>query len=302
VRVPSPETSGQRIAAVVVTYNPDSTLERNLSAIREQVDLVFVIDNGSAGLAAVERAALSSGCRLVNNGTNLGVAAALNQGVKLARDAGAEWLATFDQDSLVPALALKGLLGVFEAHPGREKIAVLAMGHRDRVTGLPYHAASHVLEQTAQWRAVRATITSGSLVRLAALEKTGLFDERLFIDSVDHDFCLRSRARGLLVVEASDQVMDHSLGNITRHRFFWRTVNCTNHSPLRRYYITRNQLEVIRRHLFTDAVWTTLAAFHLVGASLATILYEPERAAKVAAMAAGVRDFLLRRFGPSRRA
>ena len=107
-----------------------------------------------------------------------------------------------------------------------------------------------MLEQTAQWRAVRATITSGSLVRLAALQKTGLFDERLFIDSVDHDFCLRSRARGLLVVEASDQVMDHSLGNITRHRFFWRTVNCTNHSPLRRYYITRNQLEAIRRHLF----------------------------------------------------
>ncbi len=174
------------------------------------------------------------------------------------------------------------------------------MGHRDRVTGRPYHAASHVIEETAGWRSVRATITSGSVVRLSALEAAGPFDEGLFIDCVDHDICLRLRARGQLVIESRAQVMDHSLGDITRHRFLWRTVNCTNHSPARRYYITRNTLEVIRRYVFTDPVWALGAAVHLVGNSLATVLYERERAAKFAAMIAGVRDFALRRFGPCR--
>jgi len=286
------------IAAVVVTYNPDATLERNLAALRAQIERVFVIDNGSSDLGAVERAARATGCRLVRNPANLGVAGALNQGAALAREEDFEWLATFDQDSLVPAGALDGLMDIWASHPQKDRIAILAMGHRDRVTGRPYHAASHILEETARWRSVRATITSGSLVRLSALETIGPFDDRLFIDGVDHDLCLRARARGLLVIEGRAQVMDHSLGDITQHRLLWRSVSCTNHSPLRRYYITRNQLEVIRRHALSDPTWASLAAAHLVGSSVATVLYEPQRGAKVAAMAAGVRDFALRRFGP----
>jgi rhamnosyltransferase len=296
----SPRTLGQTIAAVVVTYNPDATLERNLSAIRAQVDRLLVVDNGSADLAAVERAVVASDGRLVSNSTNLGVASALNQGLRLAKEAGFDWLATFDQDSFVPVDTLPGLLSIYESHPDREKIAILAASHRDRVTGRPYQGAFRVLEQTAKWRSVRAAITSGTVVRLAALATTGWFDDRLFIDSVDHDFCLRTRARGLLVVEGSVQVIDHSLGDISAHRLFWGTVNCTNHAPLRRYYITRNQLEIMRRHVLNDPVWVTLAAFDLLAGSVAVLVYEKERLAKIAAMSAGVRDFVFRRFGPFR--
>jgi GT2 family glycosyltransferase len=46
----------------------------------------MVVDNGSSNLEFVESAAHHTGCRLVSNKDNLGIAAALNQAVKIAHD------------------------------------------------------------------------------------------------------------------------------------------------------------------------------------------------------------------------
>ena len=288
------------ILAVVVTYNPDADLGRNLEALRAQAGAVVVVDNGSADFAAVERTALKAGCRVIGNGANLGVATALNQAARLARAEGFEWLATFDQDSLIEPGALAGLLELHQIHPRREAIAVLAMSRRDRATGRDYHHAWDTLEETPLWRSVRTTITSGAMVRTEVFETVGLFDDRLFIDSVDHEFCLRCRRHGLLVIEGRLQLMDHSVGAGTEHRFLgWRAV-CANHSPTRRYYITRNQLHVCGRYLRVDFVWSGLGLVALAGDSLAVLLHEKDRPAKVAAMLEGARDALFRRFGPRR--
>src|SRR5258708_29269327 len=120
------------VLAAVVTFHPGADLTHNLEALRRQVAAVLVIDNGSADFASVERAALAAGCHVIANSDNLGIAAALNQAADLARAQDYAWLATFDQDSLVPDGALAGLLAVYAAHPDRERIAIMAMSHPDR--------------------------------------------------------------------------------------------------------------------------------------------------------------------------
>ena len=286
------------VVAVVVTFHPGADLGGNLEALRRQVDAVLVIDNGSADLASVERAALAAGCHVVANRDNIGIAAALNQAADLARAQGYAWLATFDQDSRVPDGALAGLLAVYAAHPDRERIAIMAMSHRDRATGRDYQRPSDVLTENPNWRSVRTTISSGSLVRTEALDRVGRFDERLFIDGVDHDFCLRCRRAGLLVVESGEQVMDHSLGAVSLHRALGRTIACTNHSPARRYYITRNSLELSARYAAFDWLWSLRNAVHLVDASLSTLTFEERRGEKAKAMIQGAWHFATRRFGP----
>ena len=286
------------VLATVVTFHPGADLVHNLGALRRQVAAVLVIDNGSADFASVERAALAAGCQVMRNPDNLGIAAALNQAADLARAQGYAWLATFDQDSAVSTGALAGLLAVYTSHPDRERIAIMAMSHRDRATGRDYQRPSDVLAETPQWRSVRTTITSGSLVRCEALDRVGRFDERLFIDGVDHDFCLRCRRAGLLVIEGSEQVMDHSLGAVSLHRLLGRTIACTNHSPTRRYYITRNSLELSARYAAFDWVWSLRNAVHLIDANLSALTFEERRGAKAKAMIQGAWDFAIRRLGP----
>ena len=92
--------------------------------------------------------------------------------------------------------------------------------------------------------------------------------------------------------------MDHSLGAVSLHRLLGRTIACTNHSPTRRYYITRNSLELSARYAAFDWVWSLRNAAHLVDASLSTLTFEDRRGAKAGAMIQGVWHFAVRRSGP----
>lgn len=295
---PEPAASRPTVLAVVVTYFPGEDFPGSLTALRGQADAVVVIDNASAEAGKIERLALAAGCRFIGNAANLGVAAALNQAARLAAAEGYEWLATFDQDSLVPAGAIAGLFDLLAAHPDRHRIGVLAMSHRDRNTGHDYQSARSILRETPTWRELRATITSGAMVRMAALGNVGAFDEGLFIDGVDHDFCLRCRRHGLLVIEGRDQILDHAIGAATEARILGRRVTPTHHSPDRRYYITRNGLEMCRRHLTTDLGWAAAEFQGLIAGNVRTLLVEDRRAAKAWAMLQGAWHFAIRRFGP----
>jgi rhamnosyltransferase len=287
-----------QVLAVVVTHHPDAGLAGRLRALRAEVGAVLVVNNGSEDFAAIEAAARAADCRVIGNPVNLGVAAALNQGVEAMLAGDFAWLAMFDQDSLVPEGAIAALLDLYDRHPAREAIAVLAMSHRDRATGADYHRGGDILEETGGSRSVRTTITSGSLARREALESLGAFDEGLFIDGVDHDFCLRCRGAGRLVIEARAPVLEHSLGAIVRRRFLGRDVPLSNHSATRRYYITRNSLELSVRHFGRDPRWSIRELVHLATSSAVVALLEDDRRAKARAMVQGAWHFATRRFGP----
>jgi len=68
------------IAAIVVTVHPRPGYVQDPAAIRAQVDLPIVMDNGSAQLhlQQIRSAAQDSGFTLIENGQNLSIAAALN--------------------------------------------------------------------------------------------------------------------------------------------------------------------------------------------------------------------------------
>lgn len=289
--------AGAKVLATVITYNPDDSLPRLLAALAQQSD-VMVIDNGSSSVGWIGEVAAMTGSRLVSNGANLGVACALSQAARIAIEQGYEWLATFDQDSMCPPGALAGLLDLCDRHPERDRIGVLAMSHRDRATGRDYHHPLDILVDGGEWRTLRSTITSGSLVRASLFPQIGFFDDALFIDAVDHEFCLRVRKHGWLVVESRQHVLEHSIGNATEHRLLGRRIVCTHHSPQRRYYMTRNQLEVCVRNVLADPVWAGKGILQFGVGSFAALLYETDKRAKLVAMLQGMWHFARRRFGP----
>ncbi len=279
-----------RVCAIIVSYNPGSTLLENIAALDDQVEKVIVVDNGSSGdsmsrLKAVE----NLGVDVLRNPSNLGIAAALNQGVQYALRQGFPWVITFDQDSRVTPGFVRGMLTTFRLAENKNSVALLAPSYIDQHSGIRVYSTS-----MPDGRIITA-MTSGSLLSAAVISALGPFDESLFIDYVDTDFCLRARRRGMIILQ-SRAVLLHSLGRTTFHRFLGLRYGTTNHSWQRRYYITRNRLRLLLRY-WNDWpwVWREVRALLLHGVKIA--LVEQDKWRKFRAIAVGTADAFLGKVG-----
>lgn len=226
----------EKICAVVVTFRPSAALLTNLSLLAEQVDHIVIVDNGSQGasLEMLQGAASSPQITLLPNPSNEGIAKALNQGLQHGLGLGHHWLITFDQDSTVTPGMISSLLQCFAG--GDKRIAIAAPCYVDRNLG------SRLGEDREANGEVRTVLTSGMLTPGWIFSQVGFMDERLFIDSVDLEFCYRIRAHGYRIVQIEDARLLHTLGRLTKFRLLGREFEVTNHSAARKYYQTRNRL------------------------------------------------------------
>ncbi|MES2392876.1 MAG: glycosyltransferase, partial [Acidobacteriota bacterium] len=122
------------VCAVIVTFHPDADVIANLQALRPQVSRVVVVDNGSTPeeLAQLRQAALALDVELIENGDNLGIAAALNRGIRRALELDYLWVLLFDQDSRVTEDFTQTMMGAFAASPSRDRLAILIPRYEDR--------------------------------------------------------------------------------------------------------------------------------------------------------------------------
>jgi rhamnosyltransferase len=280
-----------RICAAIVTYFPASDLADGLQALAAQVSEIVIVDNGSSVelLDAIQRAADAVEAQVIRLGANLGIACALNVALDFARRRECEWLATFDQDSRVTAGMLQEMLRVAHDSPHPERVAVIAPAHVDRRSGihLDSGAGQHIGPDS---RVLYTTMTSGNLVCVGAASAVGGFDGALFIDYVDHEFCLRLRKHGYQILEAQSAKLAHSLGDITAHRLMGRRVLVTNHSVLRRYYISRNRLIVWRQYWKSENTWVLRDMRAFMTELVKILLFERDRWPKIKMVFRGLID------------
>jgi rhamnosyltransferase len=283
--------TAQSICAVFVTYNPRPTFIKNIEAVAAQVNRVVVVDNGSLGETGQHLQELEArlGCEVIRNRQNLGVATALNLGVNYATEAGYDWVCTFDQDSRVCEEFFSKMLGAYQHAPHPERIALLTPLYVDRESGIT------VRLRRARNGEILTTLTSGSMIPSSAIRKLGLFDESLYIDAVDTEYCLRARQSGMMILQ-SDAVLSHSLGRTTYHQLLGLRFGTTNHSPGRHYYITRNRLRLLARYA-ADWPWVWREVRGMLFDDAKIILVEPNKWKKFRAMAAGAADALNGKFG-----
>ena len=94
--------------------------------------------------------------------------------------------------------------------------------------------------------------TSGCLTNLNIWKDIGGFDERMFIDCVDFDYCTRVLKAKKRIIRVNRAVLHHRLGKAKEVKFFVffgklfgieklaKSFYTYNHSPLRTYYYARN--------------------------------------------------------------
>ena len=287
------------VCAVMVTYNPDGSLEDNIRALLPQVKKIIVVDNGSSlpGHEQVATLASFSGIEIIWNDHNLGIAAALNEGIRQAVVRGFSWVVTFDQDSRVSPGFIRSIWEAYAVCPFRERVAIVGPHYTTWEIEEPADPAE-TREIVSLYKEVRTTMTSGNLVNAGIFFRCGMFDESFFIDYVDHEFCLRARKHGFIILEAVLAHLAHRLGNRAVHQAFGRSFTVTHHSAARRYYSTRNRLRTYSRFLFFEPVWVISDASGLLKETVKLVLFEKNRMRKLISMVRGIADALLGRSGP----
>lgn len=277
-------------AAVVTLYFPDLHVAQNILRWSGQVGRIYAVDNSDQPNIEVVNA-LQSVENLVYlpQYKNRGVATALNLGAHQAICDGYSWLLTMDQDSIVVEDHVTSLFNALSEKGGADgNIAVIAPFHR---------LVSNASERRAGVFEVETVMTSGCLMNLAIYKIIGPFLDDLFIDGVDDEYCLRARSQGYHILQCHDVGMQHALGNITEHSYCGRTMYVSNHSRLRRYYITRNRLYVTRLYQGRFPTLFSNMISMLKGDVKGVVLFEKDKLGKLFMMLKGWRDFRRGRMG-----
>lgn len=225
-----------KIAGVVVLYNPDKSILDNIKSYLNGIDTLYAVDNSDTKNDEINNVIKSlDKVKYINNNGNQGIANALNVGARRAIQEKYEWILTMDQDSSFDPLVFKQYLQYALSIPTLESIAVIAPNFLAKPDGKI--SCTYIKELTV--------ITSGNLLNLRLYNVIGGFNEKLFIDEVDHEYCLKAHLADYKIIKFIDVYLKHQLGNILElSRLNGKVWYGTIRSPIRHYYIVRNFLYI----------------------------------------------------------
>jgi len=299
------------VATVIVRFNPPEGFDARVAQAASQSDMTVVVDNGSAEPWEPNAAIPASQNRLhyLRNAQNMGIATALNQGIRHAAMLGADAAFLLDHDSAPLPGCIDRLRQTLRDEGSAKTAAVvphIRYGHPDILCRWPATAGNG---RRARFRFVYGAriehperidlaISSGMLIGIRHWQTLGGFDENLFIDLVDTDYCLRARSNGYTVLAEPRAHIQHSLGEVQKRRFLGVfSAYPTHHSAIRHYYISRNRIALMRRHALRFPSWAAYESLGAIKLCLKMLAFETKRGNKLAATLAGTWDGLRGRRG-----
>ena len=257
----------------------------------EQVDHVIIVDNFSTdGSIEYLKNLSSEKTGIIFNDKNYGIAYALNKGIEFAQAKGYSWILTMDQDSSISHGMINKMIDVYNKHLNKEKIASLS-------PKIIYDNKFVQIDNIREYHEEIAVITSGSLVKIDVIKEVGGFEEKLFIDSVDFDFCLKLKKFKYKVIVCNTATMLHLLGENKKVKLFNRELNIHTHSLTRKYYISRNHVYIIKKYIIQEPLFCLKKGIFFTLFFLQVIIYEKERLKNLRIIFRGLLDGILGRYG-----
>ena len=288
-----------KLAACVVLYNPDDTIFENILTYGNYVDKLIVVDNSlkkNNFLIDKLSEVFESKLIYINNNDNLGIATALNQACDKAIELQFKWILTMDQDSsFVNFSHYKKCL---EKVQNVNNVALLAAN-----TDKEGYSNFDINECSCNYREDKfSVITSANIVNLEYFEEIGRFNDKLFIDMVDYDYCLRINIKKFKILYFPDVFVEHKLGEVhLRTNIFTRKKKYkTEHNAQRAYYISRNSLYLSKNYgKYFSKEFGMLHILNIVFIHDVTkiLIYEIDKWNKLKAKFIGLYHFIINRYG-----
>ena len=229
--------------AGVVLYNPPSSTILLLQELRCQGCEVHIFVNAlHVDQDVSDYADLSNSISFP--GENLGLAKALNAIIDNFRLSGSQYLFLFDQDSRISDGYIDNMINEYRSISSIDhSIVCLAprlvdIKHLNRST-------SNAIFGTRQSINTRhpTAATSGSLFTQKSFCSVGVMDENLFIDGIDHDWCLRAWINHCSIYFSTKTELLHNMGDSFIK--YGSSLKPIHSNALRHYYIVRNSIYMI---------------------------------------------------------
>ena len=274
-----------KISAVVVVYHPQiEQLKDNLSNYDKMVSHIIVVDNSEDTMCKQHLLALCKEKRYkyIDMFGNKGIALALKIGIHNIISTGdCDWVLTMDQDSCFQT-DITGFTDFIKMCADIKEYIFLAPS---------YSYNSHVAQVNDKILYPRFVWQSGCLIQICNYLKLGPYLDKLFIDYVDYEYCLRARKNGFKFAQLTSVVLKHNPGEPQDASFLGFKYQYHSSFPIRHYYYVRNGLYVIFRYKSFRCIYFLLKSI------LKVLFIENDKKSKIHFMSKGMLDFKENRYG-----
>jgi GT2 family glycosyltransferase len=248
--------SGSKIGVVTVTYNSASVLTDFLSCLAVQTYqefTLFAVDNASRDATlSILHNCHDPHIRIISNSENRGVAAANNQGIRAAFEAGCSSVLLINNDTEFGSTMIADLeQGLVRYAVGMTCPKIMYYDHPERIwaAGGKFqrwrgYRSVHLgdgendLGQYDQARLVSYVPTCCVLIKKEVFDKVGMMDEHYFVYWDDTDFMYRAMKAGIRLMYLPEVKLLHKVGSLTGGAT----------SPFAIHYGTRNSLYFLLKH------------------------------------------------------
>lgn len=234
----------------IVTYNPDiQQIIHNVAEIDNRE--IVIVDNGSDNQFELkDKLSCYPRVNIILNDNNLGIACALNQIMQYFFEDGIDWVLTLDQDSQFEASEISEFTDASNALD-LSNVGIMCPIFYDVRTNKRFDNPKEKYQAyntSSRFVDVPKCITSGSLTSVKAWNAIGGFDNFLFIDYVDDDYCYRLNKANYRIIQMRNVELPHEIGSNPKYvNFLGKERYLVAYSPFRLYYQTRNFIYLLKK-------------------------------------------------------
>lgn len=267
-----------KIGGCVVLYNPDVEVISNIQSYIDFLEVLVVVDNSSEKNEISKNISDLEKVHYIDMIGNRGIAFALNTGLDYLYERGFECALTMDQDSRFPDDEIEKINEFLDKYFFDYSIISLGYKKMRKLDNSP----SEVID-------VPFWITSGNFVKLEDYRLVGGFNNDLFIDSVDHEFCWKLKNNGKKIGIMRGMYLKHSIGSPNGKITLFGTSYSisSNHSPIRYYYRYRN---IIYLHNIDKKFFKETYIRELYLNIIRMLLFDNNKKQKISMIRKGIKD------------
>ena len=266
--------SSKDVCAVIVSYNPDETIKKNVEMLRKQTSMVIIYDNFSqrSSIEILKSFDTYDNVKVFFCEQNLGIPQRLSEAMEWAHNNRFPLLLTMDQDTILENDCVNQMISTLN-----KKGSIVSVGpNRKHLTSENGYVITDYL------------ITSGNLLVVGKLFNIHPFWEELFIDLVDIETSLFIRFCGYDLAIATNAFMNHKVGEYEEKKILWIKHRYLSHSAKRFEFIYRNLIIVLRLYFkLNPRFCLKLSICHFI--DFAQILFEKDALKKAVHIIKGIK-------------
>lgn len=181
-----------KILNVIVLYHCELSKSKTYQTFKDYTNSLLVFDNSEI---PQDISSYAKDAVYIHNESNIGLSACYNQAALYAKEQGYDWLLFLDQDTDFSNVTIDDYHSAINEHPECKLVAPLVKCGVYTMSPMKYKHHFALFSKDTYKGVVDMTdlsiINSGLCVSLDAFEKSGGYNEKVFLDYSDHEFLRR---------------------------------------------------------------------------------------------------------------